>query len=131
MRKLKGYVSSRNFMGERAPQHIQNIIIRDYCTKNNYKYVLSATEYAFEESFFMLNNVLEEINKYDGIVAYSLFQLPSDIYDRNKIFKKILSKNKQIHFANESMSILKLDDALLINDIWEVKKYIKFSPQSI
>ena len=118
-------------MGERAPQHIQNIIIRDYCIKNNYKYVLSATEYAFEESFFMLNNVLEELNKYDGIVAYSLFQLPSDMFDRNKIFKKILNKKKQIHFANESMSILKLDDALLINDIWEVKKSIKFSPQSV
>ena len=30
---FKGYIFSRPFFGERAPQHIQNIILRDYCKK--------------------------------------------------------------------------------------------------
>lgn len=33
--RLKGYIFSRPFLGERVPQHIQNIVIRDYCIKNN------------------------------------------------------------------------------------------------
>ena len=37
-KKLRGYIFSRSFMGERAPQHVQNIIIRDYCKRNNFTY---------------------------------------------------------------------------------------------
>ena len=44
----RGYVTSRPFMGERAPQHIQNIVIRDYCKKNNLLFLLSATEYVMD-----------------------------------------------------------------------------------
>ena len=33
MKKVRGYIFSRPFMGERAPQHVQNIIIRDFCKK--------------------------------------------------------------------------------------------------
>ena len=35
MKKLKGYIFSRSFMGERVPQHVQNLVIRDYCIKNS------------------------------------------------------------------------------------------------
>ena len=45
IKKVRGYIFSRPFMGERAPQHVQNIIIRDYCEKNNLFYLLSTTEY--------------------------------------------------------------------------------------
>ena len=31
--KLKGYIFSRPFFGERVPQNVQNIILRDYCKK--------------------------------------------------------------------------------------------------
>ena len=33
MKSLKGYIFSRPFYGERAPQHIQNIVNKDYCKK--------------------------------------------------------------------------------------------------
>ena len=32
-KKLKGYIFSRPFMGEQVPQHVQNIVLRDYCKK--------------------------------------------------------------------------------------------------
>ena len=35
MKRIKGYIFSRSFMGERAPQHVQNIVIRDFCKKNS------------------------------------------------------------------------------------------------
>ena len=33
MKRVKGYNFSRPFMGERVPQHVQNIVIKDYCQK--------------------------------------------------------------------------------------------------
>ena len=30
---LKGYIFSRPFFGERVPQNVQNIVLRDYCKK--------------------------------------------------------------------------------------------------
>ena len=79
-KKVRGYIFCRPFMGERAPQHVQNIIIRDYCKKNKLSYLLSATEYGMSNSHLMLKKVLVELKskKIDGIVAYSLFQLPEN-----------------------------------------------------
>ena len=33
MKKFRGYIFSRAFQGERVPQHVQNIVIRDFCKK--------------------------------------------------------------------------------------------------
>ena len=30
---LKGYIFSRPFMGERVPQSVQNMLLREYCKK--------------------------------------------------------------------------------------------------
>ena len=34
MKNVKGYNFSRPFFGERVPQHVQNIVIKDFCNKN-------------------------------------------------------------------------------------------------
>ena len=76
MKKLRGYIFSRKFFGERVPQHIQNQIIRSYCKIHKMEYLLSATEYAMHGSSLMLLKIIKEIKEIDGIVFYSLFQLP-------------------------------------------------------
>ena len=85
-KKVRGYIFSRAFMGERVPQHVQNIVIRDYCEKNNLFYLLSSVEYAMENCHLMLQQVLNEIKSIDGIVVYSLFQLPKNEKLRLKIY---------------------------------------------
>ena len=64
MKKVKGYIFSRPFMGERVPQSVQNIVIRDFCNKNNLLYMLSAVEYAMKNSSLILkaevNSVISE-----------------------------------------------------------------------
>ena len=60
-KKLRGYIFSRSFMNERAPQHVQNIVIRDYCEKNNFLYLLSSVEYAMKNCHLMLQQTLNEI----------------------------------------------------------------------
>ena len=72
MIKLRGYIFSRPFLEERVPQHVQNIIIRDYCSKNNFHYLLSATEYAMPHSDVMLKHILEQLDEIDGIIVATI-----------------------------------------------------------
>ena len=76
MSGVRGYIFSRPFMGERVPQHVQNLVIRDYCKKQGIQYLLSATEYALADCYLILQQVLDELPQLDGIVFYSLFLLP-------------------------------------------------------
>jgi len=121
---FRGYIFSRPFMGERAPQHIQNIVIRDYCSKKNLHYLLSATEYAMENSTLILGQLINDLPSIDGIVAYSVFQMPEDDNERRSIFNNILSFNKEIHFAVEGLSLHDSDSYDRIEDIWQVRKLL-------
>ena len=109
-------------MGERAPQHVQNIIIRHYCEKNNLFYLLSSTEYARKKSHLMLDQVLNELKNVDGIVAYSLFQLPENKTLRNKVYNKIIKSKKELHFSVEGLKIVNSKDIEKIENIWCIKQ---------
>jgi len=131
LKKVRGYIFSRTFMGERAPQHVQNIVIRDYCKKNRLSYLLSLTEYAMENCHLMLEQALNELKSLDGIIAYSLFQLPEDKKLRLKVYKKILKLKKEIHFSVEGLKISNQDDVKKIENIWEIKQALPKSLKKI
>ena len=105
MKKLRGYIFARPFMGERAPQHVQNIILRDYCQKRGYELLLSATEYAMPDSYMILESVLDDLANIDGIVFYSLYQLPLQPVKRKLNYSRVLGAKKSLHVAVEGMSI--------------------------
>ena len=98
-------------MGERAPQHVQNIILRDYCTKRGHELLLSAAEYAMPDSYMILESVLADLENIDGILFYSLFQLPTQPEKRKSIYSRVLEAGKSLHFAVEGMSISSINDA--------------------
>ena len=131
MKKVRGYIFSRPFMGERAPQHVQNIIIRDFCKKNSLHYLLSTTEYKMKNSFLMLKNLISDMKNIDGIVADSLFQLPENYEYRTEVLKKIIKKKKFIFFAVEQMKISNFQDIVRINKIWGIKTVIPSCPKQI
>ena len=130
-KKLKGYIFSRSFMGERVPQHVQNIVLRDYCKKNNYLFLMSATEYSIRESDLMLFQTLNEMKKFDGIIFYSLFQLPENIKQRKKVYNIIKKNKKEIHFSLEQMKMINKNDLEKIEEIWKIKKILPFCPTYI
>ena len=111
-------------MEERVPQHVQNIVIRDYCSTKGIHYLLSATEYAMENSTLILKQLINDLPSVDGIVAYSIFQMPEDDAERQGIFNKILSSNKEIHFAVEGLSLYDNESYSRIENIWQVRKTI-------
>ena len=99
MKYYKGYITSRDCFGTYFPQRIQNIVIRDFCSKKNFTYELSAAEYTMKNSYLVLNEMIEDIKRLDGIVAFSMFQLPVNKQDRIGILKKILKKKKNYLFC--------------------------------
>ena len=122
MKKIRGYNFSRSFMGERVPQHVQNIVIRDFCQKNDLLFLLSTTEYSMQNSSYILNQLVNNMNGILGIVAYSVFQMPYNDNKRNQIFSKILKLKKEIFFACENLKLTCNKDLLRIEKIWKLKK---------
>lgn len=128
MKKLRGYIASREWYGQRAPQHIQNIVIREYCRSNNYEYLLSATEYAMENCFLILQELINDLSDADGIIAYSLFQMPIEDSIRRSIFDNFLRRGKEIHFACERLSITNKNQIERVEQIILVQKAIANCP---
>ena len=89
MKTIRGYNFSRPFLGERVPQHVQNIVIKEFCNKEKLNYLLSVTEYSMKNSSYILNQLMNELKYLDGIVAYSVFQMPYEDLKRTKISNKI------------------------------------------
>tara|TARA_B100001123_G_C15073189_1_gene932444 strand:+ start:209 stop:625 length:417 start_codon:yes stop_codon:yes gene_type:complete len=129
MKKVRGYNFSRSFMGERVPQHVQNIVIKDFCKKRKLNLLLSVTEYSMTNSFYILNELLDNLSNIYGVVAYSVFQMPFDDKERNRVYKKILKKRKKIFFACENLEISNFEDVKRIENIWLVKKTSLESPK--
>ena len=131
MSGVRGYIFSRPFMGERVPQHVQNIVIRDYCKKKGIQYLLSATEYAMAGSHMILQQVLDELPQLDGIVFYSLFLLPEQKKERDRVCKVILENKKTIYFAVEGLLMSNKIEHERIETIWQVRKTLPYCPQEI
>ncbi len=131
--KLRGYITSRKFFGERVPQSVQNLVIREFCKKINANYLLSATEYYMQNNHSILKKIIrDDLNKnINGIVAYSIFQLPEEYLSRKKILSQILKKKKIICFALENKIIKNLKDSENIQLIWEIKKKTNISKSFI
>ena len=111
-------------MGERVPQHVQNLVIRDYCKKQGIQYLLSATEYALADSYLILQQVLDDLSQLDGIVFYSLFLLPEQKLERDRVTHIILDNNKIIHFAVEGLLMSNKTEQNRIETIWQVKNVL-------
>ncbi len=131
MKKVRGYNFSRPYMGERVPQHVQNIVIKDFCKKKKLNFLLSYTEYSMPNSFHMLNQLSNNLEGLYGVVAYSLFQLPRDKKKRSNIIKKFLKKKKKLFFACEGLEIQTNEDHRRIEDIWLAKEIYLNCPKKI
>ncbi len=128
---FKGYIASRPFHGERVPQHVQNLVIRDYCQRKCFRFLLSATEYAMPGCFMILDQLIDEIAEVDGIVAYSMFMLPDDPARRGRIYRSILDAGRSLHFAVEGLRINDAPSLSRIEDIWRVRLALTDCPQSL
>ncbi len=128
MSGFQGYVTSRSFQGQRVPQHVQNLVIRDYCQGRGLRYLLSGTEYAIPGSTLMLKQLVDGLDQLEGIVFYSLFQLPESSQTRQGIYQHVLKQNKSLHFAVEALALQQEQDCQRLEDIWGVFQVMRHVP---
>ena len=122
-RGFRGYIASRRVRGERAPQHVQNLVIRDYAQRNGLDYHLSLVEYAMPGCYMMLESALDELPTLEGLICYSLYMLPRRSGYREDIFRRVLAAGVELHGALENMSIRDWEDVQLVEDIFLVDRF--------
>jgi sporadic carbohydrate cluster protein (TIGR04323 family) len=116
----RGYIGSRPYRGLRAPQHVQNLVVRTYCQRNRMTYLLSATEYAMPGCYIILNEVLDELPHIEGVVLYSLFMLPDDRDRRRTVWDRVLAAGATVHGAVEDWAVRSAADVARTEDWWLV-----------
>lgn len=104
-RGFRGYIASRPVRGTPTPQRVQNLVVRDYCARRGLVYLVSSTEYAMPGCFMMLENVLQELGKIEGIVAFSAFMLPYQPERRWRIYERVFEAGASLHVALENMAL--------------------------
>lgn len=125
----RGYIGSRPYFESRTPQHVQNLVIRDYCQRRGLRYLLSATEYAMPGCFVMLENVLKELPVLEGIVLYSLFMLPPAAERRRAIYRLALDAGASLHAALEDIAVADTAAAAAVEDLWLVNQALPHCPK--
>ncbi|MFZ5780996.1 MAG: LIC12192 family sporadic carbohydrate cluster protein [Pseudomonadota bacterium] len=111
----RGYVFSRAVDGHRVPQHIQNLVIRDYAARRKLHYLLSATEYAMDDCYLILEQALADLGAVDGVILYSMFFLPAEAGRRAAVYDRLLAAGCSLHAAVEGFVLESRDDV----DRWE------------
>lgn len=114
----RGYICARMEMGRSTPQNVQQLVIRDYCSKRGMRFLLSATEYCMPGCTQILDAVLTDLDNLEGIVMYSLYQMPTNPQKRRAMFEAIFAKGCTLHCAAENIAISNWDDASHIEDVW-------------
>ena len=127
----RGYIASRPIAGNRTPQHIQNLVNREFAKQRALPFKLSATEYAMSECFIVLNGLLSEIESYEGIILYSLFMLPKDAGQRRAIYDRALGANAVLYAAVEDFRIANAEDVERVERIWNVANILDACPRNV
>ncbi len=127
----RGYIGSRPVLGNRTPQAVQNLVIRDYCQRAGLSYLLSAVEYAMPHCYMMLNEVLDELPRLQGFVCYTLFMLPETAAQRREIYQRVLAAKATLHTAIEGQVLRTAEDIGRIEDIWLVQQALARTPKAV
>ncbi len=98
--KIAGYVTSDRLKSGYIPQHIQNLLIKNYIGAQANIFLLSWTEYK-DRSPLVLDSLLNE-TFYDGICFYSIEQL-LPLSNSLEYLYALKKRNLWIGFAKEGL----------------------------
>jgi sporadic carbohydrate cluster protein (TIGR04323 family) len=127
----RGYVTSRSFGGLRIPVPVQTLVLRDYCARNGYLYKLHANENVFPSSYMVLQSMINELDRYEGLLATSMFMMPKRAERRRKIYDAILGQGASLHFVLEDVVVRKSVDIEPIEEILAIHHLLPSAPRHI
>jgi sporadic carbohydrate cluster protein (TIGR04323 family) len=119
---FRGYIFSREINGNFIPQRVQNLVIKDFASRNNLFFKLSSTEYIMQDCYAMMNALLDDLKKIQGIIFYSFEMLPESKFERINFIKKVLQKKCIIFFALEEIEIKKKKDIFFVEVLIHFKR---------
>ena len=127
----RGYIASRPIAGSRTPQHVQNLVIREYAARRGLAFKLSATEFAMPGCYMVLESVLNEIETLEGVILYSLFMLPEAAAGRRAIYARVLDGGGALHAAVEDYRIEAPGEVERLEDVWRIARTLPNCPASV
>jgi sporadic carbohydrate cluster protein (TIGR04323 family) len=127
----RGYVSCRAFGGLQIPVPVQALVLRDYCVRKGYLYKLHANENSFPSSYLVLEGMINELDRYEGLLATSMFMMPKREERRRHIYDAILSKGASLHFVLEDMVVRTPPDIEPVEEILSIHNLLPAAPQVI
>jgi sporadic carbohydrate cluster protein (TIGR04323 family) len=127
----RGYVTSRPFGGLHVPVPVQALVLRDYCARNGFLYKLHASENIFPNSYMVLEGVINELDRYEGLLATSMFMMPKRAERRRKIYGTILKQGASLHFVLEDVVIRNQSDIESVEEILSIHNLLPTAPQTM
>ena len=124
---MKGYMGSRKFFGLRYPHRVQNLMIREYSERNNYQYGMSYVELSVENCSYMLLDVIDKYQTYQGLAFFSIFLLPNAVKERESVYR-LLPKGVEIHFVLEQIKMTSLHSIDKVENILSIKQHLQNTP---
>jgi sporadic carbohydrate cluster protein (TIGR04323 family) len=113
---FRGYMGARMSMQRSTPQHIQQMVMREYCKSRNMSYLLAATEYCMPGCTMILDAVLDELDHIEGIVMFSLALFPRVRAKREEMYRRLFEKGCTLHLAAEGIAIRTPEDAAHVEE---------------
>jgi sporadic carbohydrate cluster protein (TIGR04323 family) len=113
------YVANNTASTYPIPVHLQRYMLLDYSKKHNLTADLELFDLEDMLHLPTLWHIVEHRNV--NVIMYSIFALPEDENDRNKMLDAALKKGMIIHFVNEGIALADEED------LKTVKKYLEFS----
>ena len=89
--------------------------------------MLSSAEYSIIDSYIVLKDLVSESKIIDGIVFYSMHQLPSDQSYRNELLKEVLFNQCKVYFCVEDKALRREEDLKYIDTILNVHRVMSES----
>ena len=113
------YVANNTSATYPVPVHLQRYVLLDYSKRNNL--VADLEFFDLEDMLHMptLWHLVEHRNS--NIVMYSIFSLPEEEEERNRMLELAFQKGLILHFTNENLALASKED------LETIKTYLAFS----
>jgi sporadic carbohydrate cluster protein (TIGR04323 family) len=117
------YVANNSAATYAIPVHLQRYMLNDYMTKKGLKWDYELFDLEDMLHCPTLCHLIEDRNA--NTVMYSIFALPEEEEERNRLLEIAVKRGNIIHFVNEDLQLANADDLKTIKGYLEFSKYGK------
>jgi sporadic carbohydrate cluster protein (TIGR04323 family) len=124
----RGYVTSRPFGGYSIPVPVQSLVLRDYCQRKDFVYVLPVNENIFPHSYLVLEGMIQNLAAFEGVLMCSMHMMPQRASRRRAVFDAILGQGCSVHFVLEGLVIAQPADVAQVEELIQFAQIAGHAP---